>query len=277
MIKLIASDLDGTLIGSDFRFRPRTLQALHAAADAGVRIVFVTGRPLRWMEPVLAQLGQEWNGENSFAFCSNGAVTYDIARSQVVATRTMSGSEVQALHADLEEAFPGALYIAETLEHVYVQGTYEPHVQEDTSKMVEGPLSQILASDAEVVKYLLFQGGAVPSDLLAQVQEVVGERASVTRSAPYQPLVEVAQRGLNKGRVLADFAQSLGIAPDEVAAFGDMPNDFEMLDWAGHGYVMASGLPELKDRVGRICPGFEEDGVAQIIERMLAEREDRQA
>lgn len=94
---------------------------------------------------------------------------------------------------------------------------------------------------------------------------------------PYQPLVEIAQRGLNKGRVLADFAASLGIGPDEVAAFGDMPNDFEMLDWAGHGYVMASGLPELKDRVGRICPGFEEDGVAQIIERMLAERKGRQA
>lgn len=277
MIKLIASDLDGTLIGSDFRFRPRTLQALHAAADAGVRIVFVTGRPLRWMAPVLEQLGEEWNGENSFAFCSNGAVTYDIARSQVVATRTMSGSEVQALHADLEEAFPGALYIAETLEHVYVQGTYQPHVEEDTSKMVEGPLGQILASDAEVVKYLLFQDGAVPADLLARAQDVVGERASATRSAPYQPLVEIAQWGLNKGRVLADFAASLGISPDEVAAFGDMPNDYEMLDWAGHGYVMASGLPELKDRVGRICPGFEEDGVAQIIERMLAEREGRQA
>ncbi|WHS50589.1 HAD-IIB family hydrolase [Rothia sp. SD9660Na] len=277
MIKLIASDLDGTLIGSDFRFRPRTLRALHAAADAGVRIVFVTGRPLRWMAPVLEQLGEEWNGENSFAFCSNGAVTFDIARSQVAATRTMSGSEVRALHADIEEVFPGALYIAETLEHVYVQGTYDPHAQEDTSKVVEGRLEEILAPDAEVVKYLLFRDGAVPADLLARVQEIVGERASATRSAPYQPLVEIAQRGLNKGRVLADFAVSLGIGPDEVAAFGDMPNDYEMLDWAGHGYVMASGLPELKDRVGRICPGFEEDGVAQIIERMLAEREGRQA
>lgn len=277
MIKLIASDLDGTLIGSDFRFRPRTLQALHAAADAGVRIVFVTGRPLRWLAPVLEQLGEEWNGENSFAFCSNGAVTFDIARSQVVATRTISGAEILALHAELEQAFPGALYIAETLEHVYVQGTYDPHAQEDTSKVVEGQLEEILAPEAEAVKYLLFRDGAVPADLLARVQEIVGERASVTRSAPYQPLVEIAQRGLNKGRVLADFAASLGISPDEVAAFGDMPNDYEMLDWAGHGYVMASGLPELKDRVGRICPGFEEDGVAQIIERMLAEREGRQA
>ncbi|MDY6051286.1 MAG: HAD-IIB family hydrolase [Rothia sp. (in: high G+C Gram-positive bacteria)] len=273
MIKLIASDLDGTLIGSDFRFRPRTLQALHAAAEAGVRIVFVTGRPLRWMGPVLEQLGEEWNGENSFVFCSNGAVTFDIARSQVVATRPISGATTHTLHTELEQAFPQALYIAETLEHVYVQGTYEPHVPEDMSKVFQGHLGQVLTPEIEVVKYLLFQDGAVPADLLAQVQELVGERASVTRSAPYQPLVEIAQRGLNKGRVLADFATSLGVKAGEVAAFGDMPNDFEMLDWAGQGYVMASGLPELKNRVGRICPGFEEDGVAQMIERILAEGE----
>ena len=108
MIKLIASDLDGTLIGSNFRFRPRTLQALHAAADAGVRIVFVTGRPLRWLAPVLEQLGEEWNGENSFAFCSNGAVTFDIARSQVVATRTISGARAGFPGGSLYRGDPGA-------------------------------------------------------------------------------------------------------------------------------------------------------------------------
>ena len=273
MIKLIASDLDGTLIGDDFRFRPRTLQALHAAADAGVRIIFVTGRPLRWMDPVLAQLGEEWNGENSYAFCSNGAVTFDIARGQVVATRPIAGEQVRKLHGELQTVFPDALFIAETLDRVYVQGDYSPHAQEDVTKVVRGQICEMLDPAAEVIKYLLYKDGATPAALLDQVREMVGERASVTRSAPYQPLVEIAQRGLNKGQALADFALAHGIEPSEVAAFGDMPNDFEMLDWAGHGYVMASGLPELKDRVGRICPGFEEDGVAQTIEGFLAGRQ----
>lgn len=269
MIKLIASDLDGTLIGKDSRFRPRTLQALHAAADAGIRILFVTGRPLRWMYPVLDQLGAEWNGENSFAFCSNGAVTYDIGQGKVLKTRTMSGAEIHTLHRELETAFPGSLFIAETLNHVYVQGQYQPHAQEDPAAIVEGPLLGALDAGAGVVKYLLYREGVTPATLLEQVRALVGERAAVTRSAPYQPLVEIAQRGLNKGRVLADFAAQHGVESYEVAAFGDMPNDLEMLTWAGHGYAMDSGLPQLKEQVGRTCPGFDEDGVAQTIEGLL--------
>lgn len=274
MVKLIASDLDGTLIGEDFRFRPRTLRALHAAADAGIRIVFVTGRPLRWMRPVLDQLGAEWDGDNSFVFCSNGAVTYDIGRSEILATRTMSGTETHALHRKLEDAFPGSLFIAETLRHVYVQGQYQPHAQEDLAKIVEGPIVGTLGADAGVVKYLLYREGASPSALLEQVRELVGERFAVTRSVPYQPLIEIAQQGLNKGRVLADFAAQNGIEPHDVVAFGDMPNDLEMLTWAGQGYAMESGLPQLKAQVGRICPGFFEDGVAQVIEGILANRLD---
>lgn len=277
MIKLVASDLDGTLIGADGRFRPRTLSALHAAADAGIRVVFVTGRPLRWMGGVLEQLGKEWNGKNSFAFCSNGAVTYDIANHQVVELRTVEGTTIHRIHAQLEATFPRACFIAETLEQVYIQGKHQPHAEEDLRRLVPGRIDQLLPADAQVVKYLLFNDGQAPAALLKHVKELVGDTVSVTRSAPYQPLVEIARRGLTKGDVLAEFAATLGIHAHEVAAFGDMPNDFEMLDWAGHGYVMASGLPELKDRVGRICPGFEEDGVAQTIERLLTEREGRQA
>lgn len=269
MIKLIASDLDGTLIGADFRFRPRTLQALHAAADAGIQVVFVTGRPLRWMSPVLEQLGEEWNGENSFVFCSNGAVTFDIARGEVVRLRTVPGSLVHRVHADLLQAYPQATFIAETLDPVYVQGPYTPHAQEDLAAIVQGQLGDIVPVGAQVVKYLLFHEGQSPAELLRTVHELADGRVSVTRSAPYQPLVEMGQAGVHKGGVLADFAAAHGISAQQVLAFGDMPNDLEMLQWAGHGYAMASGLPEVQQRVGRVCPGFDEDGVAQVIERML--------
>lgn len=273
MIKLIASDLDGTLIGPDNRFRPRTLRALHAAADAGLQVVFVTGRPLRWMSTVLDQLGEEWNGENSFAFCSNGAVTYDIAHREAVELRSVDAATICDIHSRLETAFPGARFIAETLCSVYVQGDHEAHEHDDPSTFITGRLLDTLPADAEVVKYLLFSPGETPAELLEKVQEIVGDAVSATRSAPYQPLVEIARRGLNKGDVLAEFAERLGIAPHEVAAFGDMPNDREMLTWARHGYVMDSGLPELKEQVGRVCPAFEEDGVAQVIESLLAEQD----
>lgn len=270
MIRLIASDLDGTLIGEDSRLSDRTLAALRQAAQSGIEILFITGRPLRWLQPVLAQLGEDWPYQRTSLICSNGAITYSLARRAVESSRCLSGQQVLDIHQELERAFPQAIFLAETQDSIYAQGPYQPHNSQDASILLPGPLTQTLPADAQVVKYLLYQAGATPALLLEQAGQLVGERASVTRSAPYEPLVEIAQRGLSKGRILADFAAQRGIEPGQVLAFGDMPNDLEMLTWAGWGYVMASGLPELQARVGRVCPPLDQDGVAQIIERVLA-------
>lgn len=71
-VRLIASDLDGTVLGPDFRFRPRTLEAIAAARDAGIQVVFVTGRPKRWLDPLHEQLD-----DVGVVICSNGAVVFD--------------------------------------------------------------------------------------------------------------------------------------------------------------------------------------------------------
>ena len=80
----------------------------------------------------------------------------------------------------------------------------------------------------------------------------------------------MGQRGLTKARTLEHFAAELGISRHEVMAFGDMPNDLEMLTWAGRGYAMADGHPGVVAAVERTAPAFTEDGVAHVIERYLA-------
>lgn len=270
MIKLIASDLDGTLIGHDFKFRPRTLAALKSAQDAGVQVVLVTGRPHRWLEAVVEQM----DGYNSYAICSNGAVIFHLGRGEVVATHTMVGRDVHRVHELLEKEFPQARFTAETLDTAYMQNGEDIPVHPggplENIEIVHGSLRRVLPADAQVVKYLLFSAGYAPDDLLARVRSLVGQRVSVTHAVPDSPLIEMSLRGMNKGSVLADFARERGILPEEVAAFGDMPNDTEMLQWAGRGYAMASGAPALIEAVGRMCPAFDEDGVAQTIERILA-------
>lgn len=267
MIKLIASDLDGTLIGDDFRFRERTLAALSAARDAGVQLVVVTGRPFRWLEGVLGQLP----GYNSYAICSNGAVIYHVGRGEVLATRTLDARTVLESHQILEREFPTATFTAETVDTVYLQGDVK--VKEggplENSELIWGDLAETLSPDAQLVKYLVRVEEYAPEDLLLRVAKLLGERVSVTHAVPGDPLIEMAAPGLNKGVVLADFAAERGIEAHEVAAFGDMPNDLEMLQWAGQGYALESGSPSLCQAVGRTCPAFDQDGVAQVIEKLL--------
>lgn len=266
MIKLIASDLDGTLIGPDFRFRPRTLTALEAARAAGIQIVFVTGRPSRWLTPI-----REQTDFDSYAICSNGAVVYHLGANEVKTTNGADAQVIRGVHQRLEPVFPQATYTLETVDTVYIQGDYEGGevlegarvIEKDTLDALEGMVGE------QVIKYLIRVPGIDPDILQARVAQTVGELVSVTRGVVGEPLVEMGRKGVNKGRVLEQFAAAHGITAGDVIAFGDMPNDAEMLCWAGQGYAMASGQPELIEKVGRVCPPFDEDGVAQTIERML--------
>ncbi len=120
MIKLIASDLDGTLIGHDFRFRPRTLRALEAARAAGIDIVFVTGRPSRWLTPL-----REQTDFDSYAICSNGAVVYHLGANEVEEVNGADPAVIARTHELLEPMFPDATYTLETVDTVYIQGPHD--------------------------------------------------------------------------------------------------------------------------------------------------------
>lgn len=265
MIKLIASDLDGTLIGEDFRFRPRTLAALEAAAESGIELVFVTGRPQRWLDPLRDQLQHD-----SYAICSNGAVLYHMGTDTVVSTQLTDMASVAAVHPLLEQEFPKASFTLETMETVYLQGPYEHAPVLAGADLVEGSYREILTRKEGVVKYLMRVEGADPEALYAQTLPLVQEHLALTVGIKGVPLMEMARQGMHKGQVLADFAADRGIGAHEVLSFGDMLNDLEMLRWAGHGYAMASGSSRLIREIGRVCPAFEEDGAAQVIEKVVA-------
>ena len=91
----------------------------------------------------------------------------------------------------------------------------------------------------------------------------------LTRGVVGEPLVEMGSKTVNKGKILEKFAACHGIEAHEVMAFGDMPNDAEMLCWAGEGFAMASGQPALIAKVGRTCPPFHEDGFKRAAQLSL--------
>jgi Cof subfamily protein (haloacid dehalogenase superfamily) len=265
-MRLIASDLDGTIVGRDGKISPRTVRAFHDAADAGVQIVFVTGRPPRWLAPLREQIGHE-----GMVICSNGAVLYDLTADRVLSAQTVPHHDLFAAREIILGLHPLATFAAETTDGFQLEpGFAEAASVELLGEIVPRPLRESLAAGDSVVKFLARAGELEPDAFLAEVLPAVSHLVAVTHSAPAVALLEMARPGINKAVTLADYAASLGIAAEDVVAFGDMPNDIEMLEWAGHGYAMASGHPLAIGAARFKAPAFEDDGVARILESRLA-------
>ena len=265
-MRLVASDMDGTILGHDGKISDRTVRAFHACRDAGIELVFVTGRPPRWLHPLEEQLGH-----TGTVICSNGAVVWNLETDQLVSARTLSLEAVLEIRRIIKDLRPTALFAAETLTGFHLEpGFIENGSSELLGEFKPAPLAETLAADDAVVKFLAIVREGTADEFLAEVAPAVAHLAATTHSAPTVAMLELSRPGVNKAVTLAEYARSLGIDAADVVAFGDMPNDIEMLRWAGHGYAMASGHPEAIRAAGQQAPHFDDDGVAQVLEARLA-------
>lgn len=264
-MRLVASDLDGTIVGSGNRISDRTVRAFHSCLDAGVDVVFVTGRPPRWLDPLRDRIGHQGT-----VICSNGAITYDLKSDQVLASQVLPLEQLFEAAGIIRGLYPAVRFAAETLDGFHLEaGFAEKGSEELLGGIVPQPLSESLAGSDGVVKFLARTDSISPDEFLGAVRPAVSHLVSTTHSAPSVPMLEMSAAGLNKAVTLADYAASKGIAAADVVAFGDMPNDVQMLRWAGRGYAMASGHSDALAATDLTAPAFGEDGVAQVLEDLL--------
>lgn len=261
--RLVASDLDGTLVRSDLSVAPRTRDVLARVEEAGALFVMVTGRPPRWMAPVAEQ-----TGHRGLAVCANGALVYDLHTGQVVRSSLLSAQVARDVVRALRRDLPGIAFAVEKApvdglpggfarEPVYVPRWDNGEVAiEDVEVMVSGGAVKLLARQEDMGS----------DDLLAAARACLGAAAELTHSSA-DGLLEISAPGVSKASGLASLAQEWGIAADEVVAFGDMPNDLPMLAWAGHCVGMANAHPEVLAVVDEVTGTNDEDGVAQVLER----------
>ena len=261
-IRLVATDLDGTLLRDDTTISARTVAALRRVREAGMMLVLVTGRPPRRLKIVARELGV-----TGLAICCNGAMVYDLATDTIVQHTTLSSDVARQLVVALREAAPGVCF---AIERGLIFG-HEPaytHISQITES--EQPLSADAHTlCAEVVTKLIVRHPELPLDDLLRISRgIAGEMAAVTYSGA--PFVEIAAAGITKASALAGLCDRLGIASSQVIAFGDMPNDLPMLQWAGHGVAVANAHPEVLAVVDEVSATNEDDGVAVVLERLLA-------
>lgn len=270
-VRLVATDLDGTLLRSDGTVSDRTRAALRAAADAGVLVVFVTGRPPRWLDDVVDETGHV-----GVAVGANGAVIYDMAGEKVLTTHPLSPDEMRDIAGGLREAYPTVQFAVEyglsfAAEPDYVhEWAINPRVDRRGRPIpppIVAELPQITAEPA--LKLLAKHRGADPDEFLAHATELVGDRATLTHSSSFG-LLEISAPGVTKATGLAEVAASHGISAEEVVAIGDMPNDLPMLTWAGRSLAVGNAHPAVIEVADEVVATNDEDAVAELLESVLA-------
>jgi hydroxymethylpyrimidine pyrophosphatase-like HAD family hydrolase len=265
--RLVASDVDGTLLDPTDQISARTRAAVHRVVAAGVPFVLVTGRPPRWIPPIVEQLGHAMP-----AVCANGAVLYDAATDQVSYTVTLEPGQMRDAADVVATVLPGAKFAVELPTGSAVmsgdaQFLAEPgytHPWPDADA-VDAPRDVLLGRPA--IKLLVRHLDASSDVMAAAVGELLGAGHLDVTFSTSSGLIELSAPGVTKATGLARLAGELGVAQADVLALGDMPNDLSMLRWAGHGVAMANAHPAVLESADEITGLNSEDGLALILER----------
>jgi Cof subfamily protein (haloacid dehalogenase superfamily) len=263
---LIATDVDGTLIDPEENVTARTRAVIRAAVDSGAQFVLATGRPPRWVQPVVDALGFA-----PMAVCANGAVIYDPSTDRIVSSRTLSVDALGELAEIATRTIPGAglavervgrsAHDAATPQFVSSPGYEHAWLNPDNTEV---SVEDLLAAPA--IKLLIRKAGARSSDMAAVLSEHVGRHGDITYSTN-NGLIEVMPLGVSKATGIDELARPLGITAEEVVSFGDMPNDVPMLAWAGIGVAMGNAHPDALAVADEVTVTNADDGVAHILER----------
>ncbi len=254
-IRLIASDLDGTLLAPDHQLSERTITAIASARAEGIDVVPVTGRGHRTAIELIRHAAID------LAICSNGALVYDLRADRVTDTRPIDGPMARQVVESIRSNMPEASFGWETTSAV----SFEPefHTDHRSGQAAEETIDGIDGA----IKLFVRHPTIVESDLQHTVAPLLPPGMAVSTSGA--PFVEVTAEGVDKGTALAALATARGLTSNQVIAFGDQMNDLSMLEWAGTGVAMGNARSEAREIADRVALTNAEDGVALVIEEIL--------
>jgi Cof subfamily protein (haloacid dehalogenase superfamily) len=263
IFRLVATDLDGTLLRDDGTVSAYTAGVLTRVQAIGIPVVFVTARPPRRAREIARSVGL-----GGLAICGNGAIVYDLDTETIVRQTLLEAVVAHQLIGALREAAPGICFAVEAGLIYGHEPDYAAHnpFTEDIAARHDDAL--VLCADG-VTKLIALHPTLPLADLLPLAHRLAGATAVVTHSGA--PFVEIAASGITKARALADLCADLGIAPGDVIAFGDMPNDLPLLGWAGYRVAVANAHPDVLAIADEIAASNNEDGVAQTLARIMGD------
>ena len=262
-VRLVATDLDGTLLRPDGTVSQRTVDAVQAAQQAGLHVIPITGRPPRVTWDVAKQAGL-----GPLGVCCNGAVVVDLPTTQVLELETVAAEVATRLVKLLRKRVPVVRFALEEMEAFTHEVVFmEPDwYWDEVTKQVDDILQAV---SPLCIKVIVRRPGWPAGTLLAELRREVAEKGHVTSSG--LDWVEIGAPGISKAYALERICARMGIGVGEVLAIGDNHNDLTVLGWAGWAAAPANAIPEVLAAVDQVVPSNEDDGVAQLLEGLTAE------
>lgn len=278
-VRMVATDLDGTLLMPDGTVGPRTRVALDRLRETDIDLVIVTGRPPRWLEGVA-----HMTGHRGIGIAANGAIILGLDDDRIHDVFELPASiGIEAVHR-LRAVVPGATFAVERavrrsghttdLTEIGLGLGYQPRWEGVTTPR-RAPIEELLR-EGGTVKMIMrpAEGSGMSSDeLFAITHTAIDGLCEVTHSGPQgyadDPLMELSALGVSKASTLALVAAQHGLTHDQVIAVGDAPNDIPMLEWAGTSYCLGDGHPRAKAAATHVLPPNSAEGVADLLEAVI--------
>jgi Cof subfamily protein (haloacid dehalogenase superfamily) len=271
--RLVALDLDGTLLDSALRIRRGTIDALRQVRDEGVQVMIVTGRHHTAAHAYWRELALELP-----AICCNGGYVYDFRAGRAIAGDPFTRAEAREL-LGIVRKYPVEAMIYTDEAMTFENDMSHPAAARRWSATLPEPLrprfdrvaslDRVIDEAAMLWKFLLVSEDQ--ASLEAFMQAIRARGFVCVRSSRIH--VDVARAGNSKGRRLAEFIAERNIAAREIIAFGDQENDVEMLEFAGLGVAMGNGLPEVRARADWVTGSNDGDGIAEALRRFVLARQ----
>jgi Cof subfamily protein (haloacid dehalogenase superfamily) len=261
-VRLVALDLDGTLLRRDGTISTSTLGTLRVAQARGLTLLFVTARPPRRTRLISAA------GElSALAICGNGSILYDLKTDTLLHQERLCAEHASLIVESLRAAVPDVAFAVELGLEYGCDANYSimsEHSHDRGDPRMRRADALTLCREG-VTKLIVQQLDWPLPELLAMVRAFASFRATVTHSGSH--FVEVAAPGVSKASALQAYCGARGISSREVMAFGDMPNDLPMLRWAGCGIAVANAHPAVLAAADFVTRSNDADGVAHALRR----------
>ncbi|WP_022941488.1 Cof-type HAD-IIB family hydrolase [Psychromonas hadalis] len=263
MIKLIALDMDGTLLNNEKCISERNYQTIQAAKNAGIKIVLASGRPLQGLQPHLEHLGL--TSKDDFVVSYNGSLVQRVGGGEVIHKTSLKGSDAKAI-------FEISLQLGVHIHAFSVKQGLITH-QHNHWTDIEARLNGIIATEVDftelddnedIIKVMMVADEKVLTPAIKNLPSHLKEQYTVVQSAPF--FLELLHPTSNKGVAIEKLSRLLNISADEVMCIGDAENDHAMLEFAGLAVAMENADPATKALANYITKSNQDDGVAFAIE-----------